>query len=192
MVSEFEDMDRQVGLMAPSSSTSVIAPPVNRNMPAVGSVAKYRKDLVQEYHGGVTSLVERLRSSDNNDAQAIIVTLINEVFQETNNLLGNHLIATENGELRDASVISFKRAEVLEKAIKAIQSKYLLEKESGIDIDSPSMTVVFRFFMSKAKAVFQRMEMPDEQIDLFFSNFGDMMENWKKELREEFEMLKAK
>lgn len=191
MVSEFEEMDRQVGLMAPEpSSSSVMAP--SKNTPAVGSVAKYRGELVQAYHDGAPSLVERLRSGDHNDTQAIIVTLINEVFQETDNLLGNHLIATENGELRDASVISFKRAEVLEKAIKAIQSKYLLEKESGIDIDSPSMTVVFRFFMAKAKAVFQRMEMPDEQIDLFFSNFGDMMENWKKELREEFEMLKAK
>ena len=118
--------------------------------------------------------------------------MIDEVVGETDNLLGNHLIATENGELRDASVISYKRAEVLEKAIKAVASKQALEKESGIDVDSPSMVIIFKYFMNKVMDVFTKIEIPAEQRDVFFRTLGEETENWKRELREQFEAMKQR
>jgi hypothetical protein len=75
----------------------------------------------------------------------------------------------------------------LEKAIKAVQNKQEFERESGIDVDSPAMMVVFRFFMLKGKEAFDRMNVGNEVSDLFFRTLGEIMENWKKELREHFE-----
>jgi len=185
---EFDAMDNEAGVSTPAELVSSSG----RTLVASNGVAAYRAELVRQYHGGSSSLVAALRSQGMDDAESLVASLIDEVIKETDNLLGNHLVATENGDLRDASVISYKRAEVLEKAIKAIQTKQTFERVNGIDVDSPSMAIVFRFFMSKTKLVFQRMGLADEQIDLFFQTLGEEMENWKKELREEFEELKVR
>lgn len=181
---ERADADAGVELMPAERPTKAL---VQRGT----DVMTYREQLLERYHAGVPSLVERLRKSGKEDMESLVVALIDEVVQETDHLLGNELVATQNGELRDASVISYKRAEVLEKAIKAVQAKQEFEKQSGIDVDSPAMMIVFRFFMGKAKETFDKMGVGQEVTDLFFRTFGDTMEFWKKELREHFEELKG-
>jgi hypothetical protein len=178
-------MDKEVGVV-PVEENSLAKPGYG------AGVGEYRDELVRRYHAGSAGLIDRLKRTGDDDAQSLIMAMIEEVVKETDHLLGNEMVATENGDLRDASVISYKRAEVLEKAIKAVTTKLNLEKESGIDIDSPSMMVVFRFFMSKVKDVFVSIEMQDEQQDLFFQHFGELMENWKKELRSQFDELKSR
>jgi len=183
---DFEKADEMAGvqLMPAERPTRVLA---QRGT----DVMSYRAQLLERYHAGVSSLVERLRKNGKEDMESLVVALIDEVVQETDHLLGNELVATQNGELRDASVISYKRAEVLEKAIKAVQAKQEFEKQSGIDVDSPAMMIIFRFFMGKSKETFDKMGVGQEVTDLFFRTFGDTMEFWKKELREHFEELKG-
>jgi hypothetical protein len=53
------------------------------------------------------------------------------------------------------------------------------------------MMIVMRFFLAKTKHVFEQMGIPDEQSDLFFTQLGESMEDWKKELKEEFESVKG-
>jgi len=65
------------------------------------------------------------------------------------------------------------------------------DREAGIDLDSPSMIVVFRFFMSKVKDVFGKMGMDAEASDVFFRVLGTEMDNWKRELHEKLEELHA-
>lgn len=185
---EFQEADQMAG-----EAVAVLMPPQQQTGVAktVGYV-EYRNQLVERYHQGARGLTERLRASGREDAEALVVALIDEVIKETDHLLGNELVATENGELRDASVISFKRSEVLEKAIKAVQTKQMFERESGIDIDSPAMMLIFRFFMAKVRATFVGINAPDEMSDLFFDKLSDAMSDWKKELRRQFDDLKGK
>lgn len=152
---------------------------------------QFRKQLVEQYHKGAPSLAAKLRAAGKEDLESLLVAMLDEMIQETDHLLGNELVSMHNGELRDSSVISFKRAEVLEKAIKAVQTKQQFEKQSGIDVDSPSIMVVFRFFMSKAKETFSRMGVATEINDLFFRMFGEVSNDWKKELREKFEEMRT-
>jgi hypothetical protein len=154
-------------------------------------IIKFRQQLVEEYHKGSPSLAERLKKAGKEDLESIVVALLDEMINETDHLLGNELVAAHNGELRDSSIISFKRLEGLVMASKQAQSKQQFEKQvGGIDVDSPSMMVIFRFFLSKAKDTFARMDVDTEIKDLFFRVFGDVTENWKKELRDNFDALK--
>ena len=155
-------------------------------------VVEYRGELVKQYHEGAPSLVAKLRAAGKEDSEALLVALVDEVIKESDHLLGNELVATNEGNLRDASVISGKRAEVLEKAIKAVQAKQEFESKSGIDVDSPSMVVIIRFFLSKCGDAFDMMGVGDEVRDLFMRTIGDVMDNWKKELRENFEELRQR
>jgi len=189
-MSEFDEVevqDQEMSLVTPGEIKGGENLP---GRPAPSGVVEYRRQLVKEYHKGAPSLIERLKKLGTDNSEALLISLIDEVITETDHLLGNELVATENGELRDASVISFKRAEVLEKAIKAVQAKKEFERESGFDIDSPAMMVIFRFFMAKAKVSLDKMGLEDEAKDLFFRVLGDEMDTWKKELREEFEAIR--
>jgi hypothetical protein len=175
----------------------VVADVVTENLPATApkpglpeNVVEYRAQLVKQYHNGSPSLVEKIRKAGKEDIESLLVALIEEVVKETDHLLGNELVATQNGDLRDSSIISFKRAEVIEKAIKAVQSKQEFERQSGIDIDSPAMIVIFRFFMAKAKEAFDKMGVAGDMNDLFFRTFSDIMGDWKKDLRNRFEELR--
>ena len=189
---DFKKADIEAGVITvepPDSDGNVSSMIPNRELP-IADVVQYREQLVKSYHSGAPSLVEKIKKAGKDDIESLLIALIDEVVRETDHLLGNELVATQNGELRDASIISFKRAEVLEKAIKAVQAKQEFERESGIDVDSPSMIVVFRFFMSKAKDAFDRMGVGNEVRDLFFRTLGEIMENWKRELRDRFEELR--
>lgn len=185
---DFQKADADAGV----GSVEVLAPerPGVLARPPPSDMILFRKQLVEQYHQGAPSLASRLKAAGKEDLESLLVAMIDEVIQETDHLLGNELIAMHNGELRDSSVISFKRAEVLEKAIKAVQTKQQFEKQSGIDVDSPSMMVVFRFFMSKAKETFQRMGVDVQIHDLFFRMFGEVTNDWKKELRENFDTMR--
>jgi len=187
---DFAKMDKEAGVVTADAELVRSTPHPGAVIP--GGTAEYRDQLVKKYHGGAESLVQRLQDSGTTDNESLMLALIDELVRETDNLLGNQLIATENGNVRDSSVISFKRLEGLEKAIKAVQSKQLLEKDSGIDVNSPSMVVIFTYFMGKVKEVFKKMELSDEQGDIFFQMLGEETENWKREIREEFEAMKSR
>jgi hypothetical protein len=183
---EFDVADKDAGVAelvtTPKGSKGALQP---RN------TVEYRDQLIARYHKGASGLVDKLRASGRDDAEALLLALITEVIQETDHLLGNELVATENGDLRDASIISFKRAEVIEKAIKAIQAKQQIEKEHGLDLDSPAMMVVFRYFMSKVKMALVKASAPDDMSDLFFRTLSDAMSDWKKDLKTQFGELKG-
>jgi hypothetical protein len=183
---EFHKADAEVGVeIVHSSRDSTVA----RSMPQ--DIISFRKQLVSDYHEGAPSLVEKLRKAGKEDMESLLVAMMDEVIGEADHLLGNELVATHNGDLRDASVISFKRAEVLEKAIKAVQTKQQIAQQGGIDVNSPTMIIVFRFFMAKAKETFERMGVSTEIHDLFFRMFGEVTNEWKRELREKFEAERA-
>ena len=106
---DFEKADSDAGVMTvePPSRNLPETVPLNGKLPA--NVVEYRKQLVTTYHNGSPSLVERIRKAGKDDIESLLIAMIDEVVGETDNLLGNELVATQNGELRDASIISFKR-----------------------------------------------------------------------------------
>jgi len=182
---EFEKADATFPLQ--TQMVEILPPDKLNNVPH--DMLIHRDELVKKYHNGTPGLSERLKQEGRNDVESLVMALVDEVIKETDNLLGNELIATQSGSLRDATIISEKRAAVLSQAIKAVQAKQLFEKEHGIDLDSPSMRIVFQYFMGKVRKTFKNLNYQDEVSDVFFRNLGASMDNWKKELREEINAL---
>jgi len=157
--------------------------------PTPGGMVERRKRLIYQYHDGHDSLVDALADKGENTLEGRIEGLVREIMQEAEHLLGNELVATEDGNLRDATIISTKRADVLEKALKAVMAKQVFERENGINVDSPSMRVVFEFFMQKVSAAFTRCGYGDEVVDTFIRTLQALMANWQKELKEELKSV---
>jgi len=160
----------------------------SNNVPApVENMLEHRRKLIRDYHEGAEGLIERLHKQGKEDYNSLLRVIIEEVIKETDNLLGNELIATRNGALRDATIISSKRAEVLERVFKTVQSKQTEEHQSGVNVESPSMLVIFKYFMEKAQKVLFHLKYSDEQRDVFFRMLGDELIDWKREVKEEIE-----
>jgi len=169
---------------APDSSGVTLARPPN-------NMLDRRKNVVMEYYNGAPGLADKLRGQNRDKPEMLVMALVDELIGETDNLLGNGLIATEQGDLRDATIISSKRAEVLEKAIRAVQTKQVFDKTGGIDLSSPSVRIIMRYFMKKAKIVFEQMGMRDEMSDTFFRQLGETMSEWQVELEADLEEMSS-
>lgn len=154
-----------------------------------GGMVERRTELIRKYHGGFTSLVDSLAKRGEDTLEGRIEALVKEILQEADHLLGNELVATEDGNLRDATIISSKRADILEKALKAVMAKQVFEREHGIDVNSPSMRIVFEFFMQKVETSFKRLGYGDEAVNLFIRTLMDLMEEWPKELKAELKSV---
>ena len=172
-------------LMPPPSLSPAVA-----SIGSPGGVISERDSLVQQYHDGAPSLIEMIKAGGREDAEGFILALIDELIRETDNLLGNELYSTKNGDLKDATIISFKRAEVLEKIIKALQKKQDAASNEDIDLDSPTVAVLTRYLMGKVKETFEKIGAPTEMADQFFQSLNEETENWKKEVKEQFEELR--
>ena len=188
---EFEKADEEAGVEQAvvevmSSAESAVSRPVSSD-----DIISFRRQLIEDYHKGSSGLLELLRKEGKNDLESRATALLDEMVKETDNLLGNELIATRNGDLRDSTIISFKRIEGLEKTARITQSKQQFEKQGGIDLDSPMMIVIFTYFLMKAKETFMQMGVGSEINDLFFQKFGEVTEYWKKELREKLEAARV-
>ena len=185
---EFQKADVEAGI---ETATVEVMPSTQAVQLPSDDIIQFRKQLVEQYHKGTSGLLELLRKEGKTDLESRATALIDEMVKETDNLLGNELIATRNGDLRDSTIISFKRIEGLEKTARITQAKQQFEKQGGLDIDSPSMIIVFKYFLTKAKETFNQMGVDSEINDLFFQKFGDVTENWKKELREKLDVLRT-
>ena len=188
---EFQKADEDAGIeTAVVEVISSTDSAVSRIVP-VDDIINFRRQLIEEYHKGSAGLLDLLHKEGKNDLESRATALLDEMVRETDNLLGNELIATRNGDLRDSTIISFKRIEGLEKTARITQSKQQFEKQSGIDLDSPLMIVIFTYFLMKAKETFGQMGVGSEINDLFFQKFGEVTESWKKELREKLEAARV-
>lgn len=151
------------------------------------NMMEHRNELIKKYHGGAESLIARITKEGKNNSEMMVLALVDELIRETDHLMGNELLASEQGDIRDSSVISAKRADVLEKAIKAVQTKQAFDKDNGLDINSPIVQIIFRFFMKKVKESFLLLGYSDEASDVFFQTLGSSLDNWRKELQQEID-----
>lgn len=183
-MNDFEKVDKE----AEEISKSIVSVD---NLPTrpTSNMMEYRKELIKKYHGGAVSLIEKLTEQGKNNSEMMVLALVDELIQETDHLMGNELIASEQGDIRDSSVISAKRADVLEKAIKAVQTKQEFDKENGIDINSPIIQIIFRYFMKKVKTSFELLGYSVEASDVFFQNLSIGLKEWEKELQNEIDDL---
>ena len=190
---EFERADAESGEISPPPAGLIVSSNEERSAISLSKdpkdILELRENLVKAYHGGASSLAGKLEDEGRNNLEGLIMSLVDEVIKETDSLLANELVSIQQGDLRDASIISYKRSEVLEKAIKAVQAKQVFEKENGIDVNSPSMLVVFKYFMGEVKDVFEVMNTDDELSDTFFRNLASNLSDWKKELKDELSDL---
>ena len=144
-----------------------------------------RQKLVDSYRRKRGTLLARVASSTgDNSVDSIITSVIAELAQETENLLGNEIMMMTAGQVDKASVVSVKRADVLDVLSKVAIRRKEAASSSAIDLNSPVFQMFQQLCFEKLTEAMGEMTFTPEERQLLVSKWMSKMNNWVKELRE--------
>lgn len=149
-----------------------------------------RNNLVKK-HSPSGTLIERLSREDIN-AEDAFTELIKELAESIEVLKGNELLFTSSGNLRDASVLTFKRVESIEKMLVAIQNKHKLIREETINLDSPYIRVLITYFFDKLDESCEKSGLDAESKNVLLNTFSVACQKWKKEVKTKILSMREK
>jgi len=163
--------------------------PVGGRPPGYVSVSgdnlmKEKQRLVAKHHGGSESLVRRIRSGEISPEEAMN-SIITDLLGETDSLKGSELLFAQEGNLRDATTVTVKRVEALEKVAKTLHRRHLMTHEEVINLDSPYVRLLVSWFLRKVNNCLLELKYPQEAVDVFFGKLQLLTDDWKKEVKRE-------
>lgn len=160
---------------------------------ANAGISDVKKKMVRRHYGEDQSLVSRIMTADGSSMENIINAAILEIAKESENLLGNELIFTENNNLHDASAVAVKRTEILEKIVSVIGKKAdILSKSNSVDLNSPVFQVFQQICVDKLKEILGYLDIDNDLKQLIVIKWGDSMAEWEKELKSRVSHLNIK
>jgi len=176
--------------MDENENVQVITPEVmTSSRPSESSCVRLKEQKIREYYQG-EPLAERMVSEDMS-VETLMQKLVVELMKESDSMVGNRAIADENGDIERSTVIGAKRSEILKETMKTVMAKREFEASNSIDVDSPSMRIVFSYFIDKCRESFNKSGMSSEISDVFFRNLTDLCSDWKKDLKRKIAELKT-
>lgn len=181
--------DKFVEVLPPDDG---LKPVLGNQLPAKkANFLQIREKLVEEYHKNAKSLFEKISSKPNgNSVEGIISTALEELIHETDNLLGNELSLLNDGSVRDASVVSVKRSDVLETLSRvAVKKQEIMANAGKVDLNSPVFQVFQAICFENLIGVMEDLKLDNETRQLLVAKWGERMESWDKELKSRVEDL---
>lgn len=145
-----------------------------------------RDGLVKQYYGENDTFLGKLRKNKGNgdNFDEMIGIIIEEIAKESDNLLGNALYFTKEGNLHDATTISVKRADMFETLTKVLQrKKEMFVGAAKVDYDSPVFKVFQIICFEKLTTVLDAMNIDVEAKQLIISRWVESMGDWQKEIK---------
>lgn len=152
---------------------------------ANSGISDVKDKMVKRHYGEERSLVDRISKADGSSIESVINAAIIEIAKESENLLGNELIFTENNNLHDASAVAVKRAEILEKIVTVVGKKMeIMSRSNSVDLNSPVFQVFQQICVDKLKEALGFLDIDNDLKQLIVIKWGDSMVDWEKELKD--------
>lgn len=152
-------------------------------------VVSYRNQVIKEYRanrGGIKSAINRTGTT----VDEMMMVIAEEILEESEVLLGNELITTEEGDIDKATNISVKRASVLKTVADILARKREInQKDADVDLNGPAFQVFQRLCFEKMTATLEELNFDKEMISLVLSKWAEKLMNWGKELKAELDKM---
>jgi len=144
--------------------------------------------LLVKHHGGSESLANRVRTGEISPEEAMNAIIV-DLLGETDSLKGSELLFAQEGNLRDATTVTVKRVEALEKVAKTLHRRHLMMHEEIINLDSPYVRLIVSWFLRKINDCLRDLNYPQEAVDVFFGKLQLLTDNWKRDVKREMQAL---
>lgn len=152
-----------------------------------------KQRLLEKHYRNRDTLAKRILDCDGTSVEKSIDAILEEIAIESDNLLGNEIIFTNDNRLHDATTVSVKRAEVLETMVNVIKKKFqLMSQTNQVNLRSPIFQIFQQLCVEKLKETLVFLDVDDEMKQLIVLKWGDNMANWTQDVKDRSEHLNIK
>lgn len=154
-----------------------------------GDVISYRNKVIERYRQNRRGINDLLQGGSLTIDDTLLL-IAEEILAESEALLGNGLIMTEDGDLEKATNISVKRTDVLKSVADILAKKRELnQKDADVDLNGPAFMIFQKMCFDKMTDTLEELNFDKEMVQLVLSKWVDKLKNWGKELKKELEKL---
>ena len=152
-----------------------------------------KEELLKTYYDGDSGLIQKMmKNPDGNNLDSLLNCVVVEMLKDSDDLLGNRIILTQQKNLQDANDVTAKRASLLSKVAEiSLKKQEINAKTQDVDLNSPAFFLFQQICFDKLKDTLVEMQMPDEKIQVVVMKWAEKMKNWDKVLSEKINAYKA-
>ena len=172
------------------------------NLPVLGSKKNFlnkekifdqKELLLKDYYNGSKNLIDKLMENpDGTNLDALLNSVVVELLKDSDDLLGNRIILTQQKNLQDANDVTSKRAALLSKVAEiSLKKQEINARTQDVDLNSPAFFLFQQICFDKLKETLIDMQMQDEKIQVVIMKWADKMKVWDKLLTEKINAYKA-
>jgi hypothetical protein len=175
-------------------SVPVVSVPKKKNpLSFHQDIFEKKKESLVKYYKGEKSLLEKMmKNPDGRSLETVLAATLEELVTESDDLLSNKLILTEQNNLKEANNVTIQRTNVLGKiADISLKKQELVSRTQDVDLNSPAFFLFQQICFEKIKDTCLELDMPDEQIQIFFDKWAGKMKDWDKQLQRKISEFKA-
>ena len=160
--------------------------PYASKAPAVSQMRGIKKQMLEAYRQENAGILEKLEKSPAGyNTDQLLNLIIEEMLNTTEDLQGTSLVMESEGNLKDASSVTVKRADLLRLIAEIVSRKKELHQRTGeLDLNSPAFFMFQRLCFEKMVEAFESLNVDGEMVNSVLSVWQDKMRNWDKDLRE--------
>ena len=152
-----------------------------------------KEELLSEYYGDSKSLIDKMtKNPDGSTIDAILSSVMFEILKDSDDLLSNRIILTQQKNLHEANDITSKRSMLLAKVAEiSLKKQEINSRTQDVDLNSPAFSFFQQICFDKLKDTLMEMQMQDEKIQVVIMKWAEKMKNWDKILTEKINSYKA-
>ena len=148
-------------------------------------LSQLKQDLLREYRKSNPSIIEGVQESNTGfDADALFRNIIKDLVNGTESLMGTSLLMEAQGELRDASAVAIKRADLLRLIADILsRQKELHQKAGEVDFNAPPFRLFQKLCLDKLIESLAALKVDNEMVTLILKEWQGRMSEWDKDLK---------
>lgn len=172
---------------------SVEPKPIPKNRFITGaSINAYKESLVSNYReNGHQSVLQKIKNDGENiTSDEILGSIIQEILEGGQELLGTQLLLQEEGNLQLSTATVVKRSQILKSVADIVaKRKELNQRASDIDLNSPAFMIFQKLMFDKMIESLQELSVDEQMISLIVQKWSQKMQNWGKELKQKLQQM---
>lgn len=152
-----------------------------------------KEELLRKHYGNNDNIINKIiNNPDGRTLDMVLSTVIEEMFKDSDDLLGNKLLFTEENNLSEANDVTTKRSSILAKiADISLKKQEIISRTQDVDLNSPAFFLFQELCFEKMKDTLIELKMEDEKIQLVIMKWAEKMKNWDKILTEKLDAYKS-
>ena len=173
--------------MQDNDHVAITGAPVTK-MPALHDM---KKRLLSSYRSNNPGILDKLeKTSAGFNVDQLMNLIMEDLLNSTEDLQATTLFLEGEGNLRDASAITIRRADLLRViADIAGKKKELIQRAGEVDLNSPAFMMFQKICFDSLVSAMEELKISPEMVGMLINKWQEQMKDWDKRLKKQLKEL---